>query len=49
MSSSLHATKKTKNILALCESITQGLDNTTITAEKKYSIGFTENNKKIYF
>ena len=37
---------KTKNILVLGEGITQGLDNTTLTAEKKSSINFTENNKK---
>ena len=28
------------------EGFTLGLDGTTLTAEKKYSINFTENNKK---
>ena len=28
------------------EEPTQGLDGTTLTKEKKYSINFTENNKK---
>ena len=44
--SSLHANSKTKNILILGEGITQGLDDTTLTAEKKYSINFTKSNKK---
>ena len=46
MSSSIHANNKTKNILVLGEGITQGLDDTTLTAEKTCSINFTENNKK---
>ena len=36
----------TKNILVLGKYFVQGLDNTTIYAEKLYSISFTENNKK---
>ena len=35
-----------KNILILGEAFTQVLDDTTLTAEKMYSINFTENNKK---
>ena len=46
MSSSDHANNKTKNILVLGKDFIQGLDNTTIYAEKNYSINFTENNKK---
>ena len=46
MSSSVHANNKTKNILILGESITQGLDDTTLTAERKYSINFTVNRRK---
>ena len=46
MSSSVHANNKTKNILVLCEGLTQKLDDTKLTAEKKYSINFTENNTK---
>ena len=46
MSSSVYANNKTKNILALGEGFTQGLDNTKIYAEKQYSINFTETNKK---
>ena len=34
-----------QNILVLGERFTQGLDNTTIYAEKLYSINFTENKK----
>ena len=45
MSSSVHANNKTKNILVLDKDFVQGLDNTTIYAEKLYSIDFTENNK----
>ena len=47
MSSSIHVDNKKKYILVLGEGHTQGLDGTTLTAEKKYSINFTENNKKI--
>ena len=35
-----------KNILVLGQGMTQGLDDTTLTAEKTYSINFTENNNK---
>ena len=45
MSSSAHANNKETNILVL-EVITQGLNDTTLTAERKYSIKFTKNNKK---
>ena len=47
MSSSVHANNKTKNILVLGEDIKQGLDDTTLTAEKKYSINFTKSNTKL--
>ena len=46
MSSSVHANNKTKNILVLGKDFEQGLDNTTIYAEKLHSINFTESNKK---
>ena len=46
MSSSVHANNKTKYISVLGIDFVQGLDNTTIYAEKLYSINFTENNKK---
>ena len=46
MSSSVHATKKTQNILILDKCFTQGLANTTIYAEKLYSINFTKTNTK---
>ena len=36
------------SILVLGEGSTQGLDDTTVTAENKYSINFTES-KKIFF
>ena len=41
MSSSVHANNKTNNILVLGEGITKGLEDTTLTTEKKYSINFT--------
>ena len=44
MSSSVHANNKTKNILIF--GITQGLDDTTLTAEDMYSINFTVSRKK---
>ena len=46
MSSSVHVDNKKKYILILDEGPTQGLDGTTLTAEKLHSINFTENNKK---
>ena len=46
MSSSVHVDNKKKSILILGEGPTQRLDGTTLTAEKLYSINFTENNKK---
>ena len=46
MSSSVHVDNKKKYILVLGEEPTQGLDGTTLTAEKKYSINSTENNDK---
>ena len=46
MSSSAHANNKTKNILILGEGFTQGLDDTTLYAEKMYSINFTATKKK---
>ena len=46
MSSSVHADSKKKDTLILGEGPPRGLDGTTLTAEKKYLINFTENNKK---
>ena len=46
MSSSVNANNKTKNILALGKDFIQGLDNTTIYAEKLYSVNFTKTNTK---
>ena len=46
VNSSLHVDNKKKAILILGKCPTQGLDGTTLTAQKKYSINFTENNKK---
>ena len=46
MSSSVHVDNKKKDILIFGKGPTQGLDGTTLTAEKLYSIYFTENNKR---
>ena len=46
MSSSVHATNKTQNIFILGNDFAQGLANTTIYAEKLYSINFTKTNTK---
>ena len=46
MSSSSHANNKKNNILILGKDFVQGINGTTIYAEKLYSINFTENNKK---
>ena len=45
-SSSVHANNRTKNILILSKSITQGLDDTKVTAEKMYSINFPVSRRK---
>ena len=42
MSSSVHIDNKRKDILILGKGPTQGLDYTKLTAEKEYSINFTE-------
>ena len=46
MNSSVHANNRTKNILVLGKDFIQGLDNTTIYAEKLYSINFDKANTK---
>ena len=47
MSSSAHVDIKGKDILILGEESTQGLDNTTLKAEAKYPINFTQSGKRI--
>ena len=47
MSSSVHDDNKNKDIFVFGEGLTQGLDDTTITAEVKYPINFTRYGKKI--
>ena len=47
MSSSIHIDNKKKDILILGRGPTQGLES-TLTAEKMYSINFVEKNKKFY-
>ena len=42
MSSSVHIDKKSKDILILGEGPTQGSDNTTLTAEAKNPVNFTQ-------
>ena len=42
MSLSVHVDKKKKDILILGKRPTKGLDDTTITAEMKYHISFTQ-------
>ena len=46
MSSSVHANNRTKNILVLGKDFVQGLENTTIYAEKLYSINFSKTDTK---
>ena len=45
-SSYSHVNNKKNNILVLGKDFVQGINGTTIYAEKLYSINFTENNKK---
>ena len=46
MSSSVHIDNKNKDILIPGEVVTQGLDYTTLTAEAKYLINFTQPRKR---
>ena len=46
MSSSEHVDNKNKDILILGEGQIQGLDDTKLRAERKYSINFTQPNKR---
>ena len=46
MSSSVHVDYKGKDILILGEGPTQGLENTTLTAEAKYPINFKQSGKR---
>ena len=45
MSSSVHIDNKNKDILILGARATQGSDDTTLTAEAKYLINFTQSGK----
>ena len=46
MSRSVHANNKTRSIVVLGEEFTQGLDDTTLFAEKIYSIILSKTNTK---
>ena len=46
MSSSVHVDNKGKDILILGKGPTQRLDDTTLTAEAKYPINFTQSGKR---
>ena len=46
MSSSVHIDNKNKDILILGEGPTQGLDDTTLTAEANYPINFAQLRKR---
>ena len=46
MSSSAHIDNKNKDILILGDGPTQGLDDTTLTAQAKYPINFTQPRKR---
>ena len=45
MRSSVHVDNKGRDILILGEGPTQGLNDTTLTAEAKYVINFTQSGK----
>ena len=46
MSSFVHVDNKRKDILILSERLTQGLNDTTLTAEVKYPLNFTQSGKR---
>ena len=43
----MHADNRKKDILVLCEGPTDGLDDTSVTAEAKYSVNITMSREKI--
>ena len=47
MSSSVHVDSTKTDVLILGEDSTQGLDDTALTAETKYSINFTDSRKNV--
>ena len=47
MNSSTHVNNKQKKILILDDGPVQGVDDTTLTAEKEYSINFSESHKNV--
>ena len=47
MCSSVHANNKNKDVLILGKGQTQGLDNTTLTAEAEYSMNFSRSQRKV--
>ena len=47
MSSSVYVDSTKTDVLILGEDSTQGLDDTTLTAETKYSINFTDSRKNV--
>ena len=49
MSSSVHACNRKKDILIVGKGQMHGLDNITLTAEKEFSINFTEQQKIVFF
>ena len=49
MSGSVHTSNGTVNVLILGQGITQGLNDTTLTAEKMYQVNFSETKKKFCF
>ena len=49
MSSSVNANNRTKYILVFSKDFVQGLENTTIYAEKLYAVSFTKTNTKFCF
>ena len=48
MGSSVRVDNKKKDILILGKDPSQGLDDTTLTAQAKYSINFSTTNRKFY-
>ena len=48
MSSFVHVDNKGKDILILGKGPTQGLSEHSLTAEKMYSVNFTDHRKKCY-
>ena len=49
LSSSMHIDNKKKYLLIIVKGLTQGLDDTTLTAEAQYSVNLSRSNRSLHY